>query len=394
MRKLYLLGIAGVLLAGIEIQAQTSFQTPVYTGNSFVDYQKSFQRPRESFAKKENLLKTLFQLKGLNWPSKHLYIRSFKYDSQLEVWAKNTTKEQYKLVKIYKVCALAGTLGPKRFEGDYQVPEGFYYIDRFNPTSNYYLSLGLNYPNASDRILSDQVKPGGAIFIHGGCATVGCIPIKDEQIDELYILAASSKSAGQDFIPVHVFPIRYDVKRSYEYLGRLTKDDGRLKSWSDKLEQAFDYFETHKQMPIAMVRDDGEYSIYGAEPVSARFQPKPRIKSKYTPIVRKVDHVADAVAKWPEYPGGLGEYENFLKLLGQEMVTALPEEVTKATAQVEFIIDADGTPVNFKVLKGVDEHVDHELIGKFQKMPKWQPAIFREKPVAKKMVQTILIGIE
>jgi murein L,D-transpeptidase YafK len=32
-------------------------------------------------------------------------------------------------------------------EGDYQVPEGFYYITEFNPASNYHLSLGINYPN-------------------------------------------------------------------------------------------------------------------------------------------------------------------------------------------------------------------------------------------------------
>ena len=393
MRKLLALLVSiAVLHSGL--QAQTSFENAVYTGGSFMEYQKTFKRPGESFAKYESLLKTLFQLKGLNWPSKYTYIRSFKYDSQLEVWAKNTAKEPYKLVKIYKVCALAGTLGPKRFEGDYQVPEGFYYINHFNPTSSYYLSLGLNYPNASDRILSDQVSPGGAIYIHGGCATVGCIPIKDDQIGELYVLASGAKSAGQDFIPVHVFPIKYDVKKSYEYLTRLTKDDAVLKSFSNKLEQAYDYFEKHKQLPIAMVRDNGEYAIYGAGAVEERFVPKPRIKSKYEKRVRKVDYVADAVAKWPEYPGGIGEYEKFLKLLGGEMIQYLPENITKASAQVEYIIDADGTPVNFKVTKGVDEYFDHELIGKMQQMANWTPAIYREKPVAKKMVQTVLIGIE
>ena len=394
MSKFSILSLAAFMICVGYVSAQPNYNNNSYSGGTFVEYQKSFQRPKESFAKKEALLKTLFQLKDLTWPSKYLYIRSFKYDSQLEVWAKNTAKEPYKLVKIYKVCALAGTLGPKRFEGDYQVPEGFYYIDRFNPNSNYYLSLGLNYPNASDRILSDQVSPGGAIYIHGGCATVGCIPIKDDQIDELYILTASSKSAGQDFIPVHVFPIRYDVKKSYEYLTRLTKDDARLKAWSEKMEQAFEYFEKYKQMPIAMIRDNGEYMIHGAEPVTERFQPKPRIKTKYTKVQRKIENLATAVAKWPEYPGGLGEYEVFLKLLGREMVASLPEGTTKAVVQVEYIIDADGTPVNFTILKGVDEYVDHELIGKLQKMPKWSPAIYREKPVAKKMVQTVLIGIE
>ena len=71
----------------------------------------------------------------------------------------------------------SGTMGPKRLQGDYQVPEGFYYINEFNPNSNYHLHLGLNYPNASDKILSDSLRPGGDIYIHGSCVSIGCIPL-------------------------------------------------------------------------------------------------------------------------------------------------------------------------------------------------------------------------
>ncbi len=93
--------------------------------------------------------------------------------------------------------------------GDYQVPEGFYYINEFNPRSLYHLSLGLNYPNASDRMLCDMSQPGGDIYIHGSCVTTGCIPITDGQIEELYVLAAHAKDMGQDFIPVHIFPVNF-----------------------------------------------------------------------------------------------------------------------------------------------------------------------------------------
>src|SRR6185436_20905744 len=99
----------------------------------------------------------------------------------------------------YKVCQQSGTTGPKRVEGDYQVPEGFYYINEFNPNSNYHLSLGLNYPNASDRLLSDSLRPGGNIYIHGNCVSTGCIPVNDEQIEEIYIITSSAKAQGQDF---------------------------------------------------------------------------------------------------------------------------------------------------------------------------------------------------
>ncbi|MCY7291418.1 MAG: hypothetical protein LH615_04475, partial [Ferruginibacter sp.] len=125
----------------------------------------------------EDSLKKQFEKQNLNWPPQAMYLRSFKFDRQLEIWVKSSTKEPYKLFKTYKVCQQSGSMGPKRVEGDYQVPEGFYYINEFNPNSNYHLSLGLNYPNASDRILSDAIRPGSAIYIHGNCVSTGCIPI-------------------------------------------------------------------------------------------------------------------------------------------------------------------------------------------------------------------------
>src|SRR5215510_7871052 len=237
---------------------------------SFLDYQRTFPRPSEALQKKEDTLQKQFEAKKLRWPAKYIYIRSFKYDSQMEVWVKNEMKDPFQLFKTYKICALAGTLGPKRMEGDYQVPEGFYYINEFNPRSNYYLSLGLNYPNASDQVLSDSLRPGSEIYIHGSCVTVGCIPITDQQIDELYILAAYAKNMGQDFIPVHIFPVRFDVKRSVEYLNNLDKDDPSLKKFASRMEDAFDYFEKYRQLPVVAINEKGDYII---NDVPAKKQP-------------------------------------------------------------------------------------------------------------------------
>ena len=128
--------------------------------NSFVSEKKPSFRLAGILESREDTLQKEFQAKGLQWPAKYVYIRSFKYDAQLEVWVKNAPKEKYKLFKTYKVCMQSGTMGPKRLQGDYQVPEGFYYINEFNAHSNYHLALGLNYPNASDKILSDSLHPG------------------------------------------------------------------------------------------------------------------------------------------------------------------------------------------------------------------------------------------
>lgn len=363
---------------------------------SFIDYQKTFPRPNEALERKEDTLQKQFEAKKLQWPAKYLYIRSFKYDSQLEVWVKNDIKDQFQLFKTYKVCALAGSLGPKRMQGDYQVPEGFYYINEFNPRSNYYLSLGINYPNASDKILSDSLKPGSEIYIHGSCVTVGCIPIRDEQIDELYILAAHAKDRGQDFIPVHIFPIRYNVEKSIKYLESLTKDDGELKKFTDRLEDAFDYFEKYKQLPVVMIGEKGEYIINEAAPKKVKQVAETKHPVKRIPVQhreRNVGTLADAVHQWPQYPGGGQAFMKYLESLGNEMTAYLPKGINKAFIQVEFIVDKDGVPVNFKVLKGLKEGEDFndELISRLEKMGTWQPATLHEKPVAKKMIQTITV---
>ncbi|HEV7782955.1 MAG TPA: L,D-transpeptidase family protein [Chitinophagaceae bacterium] len=369
------------------------------SGNSysFIDYQKSFPRPSEALSKKEDTLQKQFEAKKLVWPAKYIYIRSFKYDGQLEVWVKNDIKDPFQLFKTYKVCALAGTLGPKRMEGDYQVPEGFYYINVFNPKSTYYLSLGINYPNVSDKILSDSLRPGSEIFIHGSCVTVGCIPIRDEQIDELYILAALAKDQGQDFIPVHIFPIRFNVERSSKYLESLTRDDEGLKKFANKMEDAFDYFDKYKQLPVVLIDEKGRYIINEVPPRKQRFvAEEKKVPVKKPPMehrTRSVGVLVDAVHQWPQFPGGADAFMKYLDNLGKDMVAYLPAGIRKTYVQVEFIVDKDGVPVNFRILKSIKDGDDFndELIVRMENMGTWKPALLNDKPVAKKMIQTVTV---
>lgn len=237
------------------------FSSAVFGQSGFIDNQRVFPRVAQAIRTKEDSLKKQFAAAKLSWPAKDMYIRSFKYDSQLEVWVRSTSAEAYKLFKTYKICALSGTLGPKRMEGDYQVPEGFYYINEFNPKSMYHLSLGLNYPNASDLFLSDSIKPGSDIYIHGSCITVGCIPIQNDQIEELYVLASHARNQGQDFIPVHIYPVRFSNNRSQEYLDRNSKEDKEYQKFSTRLKEVYDYFEENKKLPLISVNKKGEYVI-------------------------------------------------------------------------------------------------------------------------------------
>ena len=69
-----------------------------------------------------------------------------------------------KVLKTYPVELGFAPQGHKQFEGDGKTPEGFYYIDRRNPNSKFHLSIGLSYPNPSDRAFAAANKS-----IHSQC---------------------------------------------------------------------------------------------------------------------------------------------------------------------------------------------------------------------------------
>lgn len=382
----YVLIVAVCLLAGGYVQSQTAA-----SGFNFVEYQKSFPRTNDAWKRKEDTLMKQFMEKGLAWPFRYMYLRSFKYDSQLEVWVKYEQNEPFKLFKTYKVCALAGTLGPKRMQGDYQVPEGFYYINEFNPKSQYHLSLGLNYPNASDRILSDSLQPGGDIYIHGSCVTTGCIPITDQQIEEIYILAAHARSQGQDFIPVHIFPIHFKNQRSSEYLAKYVKDFPEYAPMADELKHAYTYFERTKLLPVIMVSKKGGYVVEGVIPPLSAEKPKMVKKRDPRPVKEFTGEIVAVVNKLPVFPGGNAGFQSFIDKLSHDMAQYLDEDQKKAYVMMEFIVDKNGKPGYAKVIKGGNDELNDKLMDAFDKMPDWAPAIRLEQNVAVKLKQSIYI---
>jgi murein L,D-transpeptidase YafK len=243
------------LLCACMFTITASAQDDVQT---FRNFQFSFTRVSQAWMKYNDTLRQMFDRKGLAFPPKDIYIRSFKSNNEMELWARDSDTAQYTLVKNYRVCALSGILGPKRVEGDRQVPEGFYFIDDFNPKSDFYLSLLLSYPNYSDMIMGNKTKPGGDIYIHGGCVTIGCLPLTDQFIQEFYVLCLNAKMAGQNYIPVHIFPVRFD-RTGLNFLGRSYKDDEEKQKFWVNLKTGYDYFErNHKLLPV-MYSETGKY---------------------------------------------------------------------------------------------------------------------------------------
>ncbi len=215
--------------------------------------QQAYPRVRTARAKKGKVVRGYFADKGLPYPPHGMFLRVFKTEALLEVWATAAEDQDYVLVKTYPVCASSGTLGPKLTQGDGQVPEGFYRVVSFNPASSYHLSFKIDYPNGADRIRGHPPL-GGDIFIHGDCVTIGCIPITDAGIEELYLMVLDTYTATRN-IPVHIFPARMTPER----LEAWRNEGARWYEFWDNLAEGYRYVETHHRPPKVSVDKNGRY---------------------------------------------------------------------------------------------------------------------------------------
>lgn len=143
---------------------------------------------------------------GLRWGAP-VFLRIHKAEHTLELWVDDGRR--FRRFREYPICTWSGELGPKLRQGDGQSPEGFYRVraGQLNPRSSYHLSFDLGYPNAYDRA---HGRTGDFLMVHGSCVSVGCYAMGDGQIEEIYSLVAAALAGGQDAVPVHAFPFRFD----------------------------------------------------------------------------------------------------------------------------------------------------------------------------------------
>ncbi|MCZ4245585.1 L,D-transpeptidase family protein [Pedobacter punctiformis] len=210
--------------------------------DDFKAQQLKFDRVKTAYKEKWTDLKKILKHDGFG-DRFSMVINAYKTEGKLEIWLKNNTDKKYTLFRTYDFCAHSGTIGPKVIEGDGQTPEGFYYVNVFNPMSNFHLSLGVNYPNNVDyaRTGKDK-KPGGDIYIHGNCVTVGCIPLTDEKIKEVYVLGVEARNAGQERIPVNIYPFKMTDANLKKYSVQFPK---QVNFWKT-LQQGYNAFQKNK----------------------------------------------------------------------------------------------------------------------------------------------------
>ena len=182
-----------------------------------------------------------------------VFLRIFKKSKELEVWIRPKTSNEFKLLKIYKICKYSGGLGPKQKEGDKKSPEGFYSVDygALNPKSRFHLSFNLGYPNEYDRYYGYS---GSYLMVHGKCKSIGCYAMGDRNIDDIYKLVKEALLNGQTRVFVHIFPFRMKqtILASYQ-------KSKWYKFWKN-LKEGYDAFEKSHQVPLIDI-ENGRYII-------------------------------------------------------------------------------------------------------------------------------------
>jgi murein L,D-transpeptidase YafK len=240
------LALAGALAAALPAAA-----------GALADAQARYRRVDAARRTQEGKVKAMFAKAGVPYPAL-LLVRAFKEEGDLELWAAPGADGAFVRVARFPFTGYSGDLGPKRRRWDRQIPEGFYSITGLNGASRYHLSLHVDYPNASDRVLADRRHPGNNIFIHGDEVTNGCIPIGNRAIEQLYLAVLDSRDAGHP-TPVHIFPCRFSEPTCQRTLERFAKGKPKLRAFWANLQEGYVRFEATRRLPAVEVDESGRY---------------------------------------------------------------------------------------------------------------------------------------
>lgn len=219
--------------------------------------QAGFSRVEAARERQAAALRELFARAGVDG-SGQLLIVVFKAERRLELWGFSRRRGRLVAVAAYPMLATSGMLGPKRRSWDHQIPEGFYRVAALNPASLYHLSLLVDYPNRSDRLLGDRRDPGDDIFIHGDHVSDGCIAIGDRAIEQVYLAVLDSRAAGHD-VPVDIFPCRFSDPGCRALLRRDSEGKTGLASFWGNLAAGFELLERSGIPPRVSVDASGRY---------------------------------------------------------------------------------------------------------------------------------------
>lgn len=185
----------------------------------------------------EKSLKECLEKNNFDAENIEIAILAFKTEQILELYGRAPKNKDWKLIKTYNFTNFSGVLGPKLKNGDKQIPEGVYQMEYLNPNSKYHLSIKVNYPNSFDREkakLDGRTDLGGDIMIHGKDVTIGCIPIGDKNIEEVFYLATKAKNKN---FPILIAPNDFRKNNNFPSISNISWEKELYLKVEEKLKE-------------------------------------------------------------------------------------------------------------------------------------------------------------
>ncbi|ELQ9308687.1 murein L,D-transpeptidase [Serratia marcescens] len=180
-----------------------------------------------------------------------VYIQIFKEERKLELYAR--MGNEFRLVNTFPICNFSGGLGPKRREGDFKSPEGFYSVDarHLKPDSKYYRAINIGFPNDYDK---SQGYSGAYLMIHGECKSIGCYAMTNTYMDEIYRYVEAAFAYGQSRVDISIYPFRMTEQNLKRHAS-----SSYIAFWR-QLKPGYDYFAKNHQPPTMGVVN-GQYVL-------------------------------------------------------------------------------------------------------------------------------------
>lgn len=95
----------------------------------------------------------------------------------------------------------------------------------------------------------------------------------------------------------------------------------------------------------------------------------------------KSDSVFTKVDVLPEFPGGMKALGKYVDGKNHHYPKEARKKNIEGKVIIQFIINEDGVPSDFKVIQGIGYGCDEAAMEAFRKMPKWKPATVNGQPV-------------
>ena len=203
-----------------------------------------------------NHLPVLIKTHSLTYDNIDILYVAYKSELEFQFWAKNKNSDSsFEFIASFPITDSAvSVVGPKSKYGDSLTPEGIYSMD-FYPSfrwSDFYLAFRINYPNNLDyarrKYWNIVGNVGGDINLHGCCISIGCIPIGNPAIEEIFFITRMNQINNSN-ICIMIFPFNFDNDDQKNLYYQKYSDKPKLINFWKSLENCHEYFKTNQRIP-------------------------------------------------------------------------------------------------------------------------------------------------